>query len=212
MADNASIRLDAPPKDALDATPWCFVETVGGVEAGTACPNNDIEQRLFIVGLNNSTDGRARLLVVVDPSVGVDIRGCADTPNTAVSTHSNMKVVECAMTDGGPDLTTVFDVPGLDFKPVVATPAPILIPDVYPTNANGQTYGPSDPSGRRQLPDLIVAVGRDGTQGYVKLADLEQPGPASPEEAASFNTADPIDVPLYASDGTTIIGTFRIGG
>ena len=100
----------------------------------------------------------------------------------------------------------------------------------FPTNRKGQTYGsglvenPND----SVLPDLIFASGVDGTDGYVLRTDLEGCGPLAkpnnPEEAMVY--MDELDklikeailrgdqylyyIPLYASDGETIIGKFGI--
>lgn len=100
------------------------------------------------------------------------------------------------------------------------------IPD-FPTNASGQTYG-SGGFGANN-PDLILATGIDGTTGYVLSSDLEGAGPLdrpnNPEEAMEYmrqleeleNEARArgvnylYSIPLYASDGQTIIGQFGVG-
>ncbi len=67
----------------------------------------------------------------------------------------------------------------------------------YPVNENGMTYGSGagidedDPG-----PDLVAAYGTNGRCGFVRASDLSQPGVT--------------DVPLYAQDGVTVIGRFRI--
>jgi hypothetical protein len=83
------------------------------------------------------------------------------------------------------------------------------------TNARGQTYGVPNQSG---APDLIAVVVDQGKiQGYVKAADLncaargdvESPAQALVWDKASENRD--ISIPVYRSDGTTVIGTFIIG-
>ena len=65
----------------------------------------------------------------------------------------------------------------------------------YPRNELGMTYGPqhlpgSSPVGGTQIdpetygPDLVLTFGDDGTLGYTMRADLNEPAPSSPEEAA----------------------------
>lgn len=78
----------------------------------------------------------------------------------------------------------------------------------YPVNENGMTYG-SD-FGKAESPDLILATGDDGKQGYLKQSDIYGPEPKSPEEAAALTAVadQPRVLPLYASDGVTVIGTF----
>ncbi|SEB27645.1 hypothetical protein [Paenibacillus sp. 276b] len=86
---------------------------------------------------------------------------------------------------------------------------------VYPTNEQGQTYGegPFLP-GKTKEPDLIKAENEDGLVGYIKTSDLES-GAASPEEAmeyqASIESVDVRSIPMYKSDGNTVIGQFKVG-
>ena len=79
----------------------------------------------------------------------------------------------------------------------------------YPVNANGQTYGPpvlvDEP-----MPDLVMVVGNDGVRGYVYETDMSSPPPASIENALSGSFDDPYDIPVYKSDGVTVIGTFTM--
>jgi len=85
----------------------------------------------------------------------------------------------------------------------------------YPVNENGMSYGSGasidedDPG-----PDLVAASGTNGRCGFVRAADRRQDPPRSPEEAAAY-TADlgrgGRDIPLYAQDGVTVIGSFHIG-
>jgi hypothetical protein len=96
----------------------------------------------------------------------------------------------------------------------------------YPVNDNGQTYGSGLHSEFEdaEAPDLIFAVGVDGTEGYVLKTDLEGTGPlAKPQnpdealaymeqleelanEAAARGDKYVYYIPLYESDGTTVIG------
>jgi hypothetical protein len=85
----------------------------------------------------------------------------------------------------------------------------------YPVNENGMSYGSGagidadDPG-----PDLVAAHGTNGRCGFVRAADLEQEVPADPEEASAYmadRDPDGRDVPLYALDGVTLIGSFHTG-
>ncbi|WP_141711534.1 hypothetical protein [Jiangella alba] len=65
------------------------------------------------------------------------------------------------------------------------------------------------------FPDLILAVGDDGTEGYVRAADINPPSSTSPEQAvaeqeARLDANGDWKVPLYAEDGTTVIGTYTV--
>lgn len=66
-------------------------------------------------------------------------------------------------------------------------------------NDNGQTIGSAeDVDAPEDIPDLVVEYGTEGQIGYVS-SDLLM----SLEESTS--------IPLYASDGTTVLGEFSIG-
>lgn len=75
-------------------------------------------------------------------------------------------------------------------------------------NRYGESYGLSSEDSD---PDLIAAIGLFGVRGYVKKNDLDNIGdrPTSPEEAARLH-GDDATIPLYLSDGRTVIGAFPI--
>ena len=81
----------------------------------------------------------------------------------------------------------------------------------FEVNASGQTFGRGD---GEVDPDLIRAQGTNGEVGYVLKTDLLGPELSSPEEVAEwlreFPQDRPRDIPLYESDGRTVIGTFTL--
>lgn len=89
----------------------------------------------------------------------------------------------------------------------------------YPTNDRGQSYGsPVDEA--TNAPDLIFAVGEDDdglpVQGYVLYADTRFPE-GLPDDGwipwlAEFHSEYPSGqpLPLYSSNGTSVIGTFHL--
>lgn len=80
----------------------------------------------------------------------------------------------------------------------------------YPINEFGETYGSAlDAKGQEKEPDLIKAIGVDGTIGYVRATDLIGKAPNSPEEALEQQAkATETVINLYKNDGRTIIGKF----
>lgn len=86
----------------------------------------------------------------------------------------------------------------------------------YPKNKNGQTYGSSsDAASPEAEPELISAIGVDGTAGYVLKKDLDGEQPKSPQDAIAIQnnrSPDGRDIPLYDVEGTTVIGVFHVGG
>ena len=86
----------------------------------------------------------------------------------------------------------------------------------YRLNESGQTYGSVDtnvPPEEQVLPELISAIGIDGTRGYVYSSDLSGEQPRNPAEALEYmeklRTEGLRSIPLYASDGVTVLGWFR---
>ena len=83
-------------------------------------------------------------------------------------------------------------------------------------NKNGETYGSgADDTFGDQGPDLILAEGINGTEGYIKLKDLNKDQPNNPEEAIAYmekmkNGPTYSNIPLYAADGETVVGKFQI--
>lgn len=82
-----------------------------------------------------------------------------------------------------------------------------LVISEYKINENGEKYGSelyADVCG--ELPDLILAEGKNGEIGYVRNIDLN-PEPKTIEEAIALNKIT--EIPLYSSDGKTFIGVFE---
>ncbi|MGV9869205.1 hypothetical protein [Rhodococcus koreensis] len=90
------------------------------------------------------------------------------------------------------------------------------------TNDKGQTVGSGEAAqSDADLPDLILSYGTKGEIGYIKSADI----PAAPttedeirqlphvtQADGSAVAAQPsVTIPLYAEDGTTVVGEFRVG-
>ncbi len=84
----------------------------------------------------------------------------------------------------------------------------------FPKNKHGQTYGSSaDAASPGMEPELIRAIGVDGTEGYVLKKDLDGELPKSPEEAIAIQNSrspDGRDIPLYDVDGESVIGVFHV--
>lgn len=118
---------------------------------------------------------------------------------------------------------------GLLVGVTIAWAAPIISEKVqYRINENGQTYGSIDPTlknpAEQEPPQLIAAIGVDGTNGYVKLDDINKNKPTNPDEAVRYmeeleaavekarnSGSEYLElIPLYDSDGETIIGEFGI--
>ena len=82
----------------------------------------------------------------------------------------------------------------------------------YAVNENGMTYGTMlQAEELGEEPDLILAVGENNVTGYVKSSDLVDDA-ANPEEALrqTLEITEDYFIPLYASDGVTVIGRFRM--
>lgn len=85
---------------------------------------------------------------------------------------------------------------------VVATYSAVTT-TAWGTNADGLTYGVANDSG---TPDLLAVIATNGKTGYVYSRDLQVPEPTGLQTGAS--TSKPIQLPVYTSDGHTVIGQF----
>lgn len=89
------------------------------------------------------------------------------------------------------------------------TPGPRPAIGKFPGDKNGD--GKITDSGNERIPALVAAVGDSGVAGYVKATDVFcDPAPVSPA-AALASEGKPRQIPLYAANGTTRVGTFTIG-
>lgn len=86
----------------------------------------------------------------------------------------------------------------------------------YPVNANGETYGPNcyKESLNIEEPDLMLSIGEDGVQGYLRTSETCGSNVTSPEEAMAYmewrKEQGAISYPLYLQDGETVIGEFIV--
>lgn len=82
-------------------------------------------------------------------------------------------------------------------------------------NAKGETFGVHNEHGE---PDLIAVSATNGRFGYAYVADMnaaDGPEPTSPEHAVELQeqlAGRGVSVPVYESDGETVVGEFVIGG
>jgi hypothetical protein len=90
--------------------------------------------------------------------------------------------------------------------------APSAAPN-WPKNASGQTYGSSlDSTSSATDPVLAQVIATNGEQGYVYSSQLNPAPPASPSAAVAQQQANTGGqyIPVYAQDGTTVIGQFEV--
>ncbi|SCG82234.1 hypothetical protein DW1_0625 [Proteiniborus sp. DW1] len=84
----------------------------------------------------------------------------------------------------------------------------------YSVNSNGQIYGSEYFLNIMGVePDLIQAQGQSGVLGYIKAEDIgDDYVPSSPSAAIDYQNSLPNErvIPLYASDGITVIDTFVV--
>lgn len=84
---------------------------------------------------------------------------------------------------------------------------------VFARNLRGLTYGSElDATTPADAPDLLAAYATNGKLGYVLNKDLHPQGVANPTAALQAQAAKttPTQIPVYAVDGTTVIGVYVI--
>ena len=90
----------------------------------------------------------------------------------------------------------------------------------FPRNKSGQTYGETFNVAFENYPDLIGVIATNGMEGYAYKEDLiDEYVPQSPEEAVEYmNKLEELNnqgiffqvIPVYKSDGKTVIGEFEM--
>lgn len=90
------------------------------------------------------------------------------------------------------------------------SPRTLIQPEI---NENGEIYGSEFFLNELGIqPDLISAIGDNGVLGYVKSSDLDIAQADSLEEAINCSNTVKTNrtIPLFNSDGVTVIGTFTV--
>jgi hypothetical protein len=78
----------------------------------------------------------------------------------------------------------------------------------FPGDTNGD--GKISDSGSERIPALVAAVGDHGVAGYVRVSDVFcTPAPVSPAAALAAQ-GKPQVIPVYASNGSTVVGKLTI--
>lgn len=96
---------------------------------------------------------------------------------------------------------------------------------VYPQNARGQTYGTDAPTlvltaaqaghvqpANLSTPTLVWVQATNGKSGFAYAQQLNGPMPKNPQQAIAMSNEPPRALPVYAENGTTVIGQFVVGG
>jgi hypothetical protein len=84
-------------------------------------------------------------------------------------------------------------------------------PTEWAVNENGDTYGAVNAKGE---PDLVSVIATHGKLGYAYSKDLRGPEINNPQEAMEYMETmkgTTLMVPVYESDGETVIGEFQAG-
>ena len=96
-------------------------------------------------------------------------------------------------------------------RPSDAAATPRSMSRPFPTNARGQTYGsiagivnPADD------PTLVSVQDTKGQDGYVYASQFNGPIPHTLQQALAQKIT-PRTIPVYAVNGTTVIGKFVVG-
>lgn len=229
------------PSAAASALPSAdadgFAAAPAGVEPGTpivsllGTPTSTLVTSRTTIDMSKRPDAatHARVTVICDSagevSWGTDPGGnnptsvCSDTD---VQTARGGVWFDFAL-DAHTD--TLYVAPSDGMRATLTTQYLAEVPTRLGVNENGQTYGID--GGPQGTPDLILVGGTnpDGepVSGYARATDLDAFSPdhagqpANPDQAvrwqAERDTKYPHgwNIPIFASNGTTVIGTFHIG-
>ena len=155
-------------------------------------------------------------------TTSIDIELTCLSPGTF--TTADGASLECGSTDIGATADTMswqLPVSGLHSTTITATGGArwrlvatysAISTSPWGVNAHGQTYGVVNAHG---TPDLIAVIATNGRTGYAYADQLQRaqpPTPTSPQQAIANNGPhQPTSIPVYASDGRTVIGHFNAG-
>ena len=89
-------------------------------------------------------------------------------------------------------------------------------------NSRGETFGSGDVANDAQLPDLIAVIATNRREGFVRKSDYLAGRNLTRDQVLALPT-QVVDgktvytqphrmVPVYESDGSTVIGQFELGG
>lgn len=198
----------------------------GGAAAASGwlgLPGQDVVTPMAgVVGVSGTGDRQIDLGPAPAGATDIDVSFRCLDPGTFVYPDGALET--CGAVDLGPASTYTMKIPSatgvMTFR---ATPGARWSatlqyvgrePSAFATNAHGDTYGIEDSEGR--TPDLVAVMATNGLQGYA-YADTLNPQPEfdSPDEALAWqqeHAGETWKVPVYESDGTTVIGQFEIGG
>jgi hypothetical protein len=139
--------------------------------------------------------------------------GSSASCDAADLTHTPREVSEVVLLAAGVDSVTITTNPNASWTLQATYVSQVTTS--WGVNASGETYGVTNQNG---TPDLVAVVFNDGnSHGYVKESDLKCAGGGdvtSPAEALAWDKASQnrnVSVPVYESNGTTVIGTFILG-
>lgn len=186
------------------------------------------------VALTDRPADATHVRVTVAPTVATDANAAAGgsisfgTEDGGNSPSLNWTASDIA---AGVDLSTWYDFPldgtvsalylTSEGAPAVASLQYLThVPTDIEVNANGDSYGIAGST--QGEPDLIRVMATNGEEGYVYRTELEEAdgtaaarGFTSPDDALAWqkeNAGVVHLIPVYRSDGTTLIGEFQVGG
>jgi PASTA domain len=125
------------------------------------------------------------------------------------------RAIEVIPVSPGQRSVTITATPGASWTLRAAYIKRVITP--FEINAKGQSYGQMNASSGS--PDLVqVVLQKNGHQGYVKSSDIDcasgQNVVKTPAEAIAWTAESKnrnVSIPIYESDGTTVIGSMNIG-
>lgn len=197
--------------------------TAGGTSAATGLPGSDVVKALS-PPVTVTRIGSAAVAIGIAPSsadhIEIQLR-CLSKGTFTVADGASMtcSAADAAAGTGvmtyalavkpGQDSTTVRTAAGSRWRLTASYARVTTSP--WGVNRAGQTYGVSNAQGS---PTLVAVIASNGKAGYVYERDLSRPTPANPSQAmAGQNSATAqADVPVYTSDGKTVIGVFVMQG
>ena len=130
-----------------------------------------------------------------------------DTAISKSQTEQPGTVSTSGISENTPSAIHLSQTPNIQIASLTIPDKEEILKNGYPINKYGETYGP-DIWEWDYSPDLLLVQNEEGILGYIRVSELENNPPKSPNDLDKYEQVCTLN--MYLEDGITIIGEFRL--